>query len=323
MRPNRAHAALAWVVAAWLAIASCAGAQQVADGTFDARVAKPAYPASHPRVLFDEAHRNFHTTTGRYKPFATLIANDGYRVTGNPKPFTRSLLEGCDVLVIANAAGAGWDSDSGTVQPAFMSDECDAVRDWVRAGGALLLIADHAPFGTSAESLAQRFGVSMNKGYTIDSTHADPESGNPSCLVYSRANGLLADHAITCGRDSTEQVSRVIAFTGQSLLGPEGSIAFLKLGDQARDLPLRTFASARSWSMALSATSPAAGRAQGVAFSFGKGRVVVLGEAAMLSAQLILRPGGGVAFRMGMNRAGIDNRQLALNIMHWLSGALN
>ena len=296
MRPNRAHAALAWVVAAWLAIASCAGAQQVADSTFDARVAKPAYPASHPRVLFDEAHRNFHTTTGRYKPFATLIAN---------------------------AAGAGWDSDSGTVQPAFMSDECDAVRDWVRAGGALLLIADHAPFGTSAESLAQRFGVSMNKGYTIDSTHADPESGNPSCLVYSRANGLLADHAITCGRDSTEQVSRVIAFTGQSLLGPEGSIAFLKLGDQARDLPLRTFASARSWSMALSATSPAAGRAQGVAFSFGKGRVVVLGEAAMLSAQLILRPGGGVAFRMGMNRAGIDNRQLALNIMHWLSGALN
>jgi hypothetical protein len=27
-------------------------------------------------------------------------------------------------------------------------------------------------------------------------------------------------------------------------------------------------------------------------------------------------------FRMGMNRPGIDNRQIALNIMHWLSGAL-
>jgi hypothetical protein len=51
--------------------------------------------------------------------------------------------------------------------------------------------------------------------------------------------------------------------------------------------------------------------------------VVVLGEAAMLSAQVIVRPGGGEAFRMGMNRAGIDNRQLALNIMHWLSGALD
>ena len=323
MRPIKTVRVTAALAATCLLAAAPSCAQQVADSTFDARVAKPAYTASHPRVLFDEAHHNFHTTTGRYKPFATLIANDGYHVTANPASLTRPLLDGHDVLVIANAAGEGWDSDSGLVHPAFMSDECDAVRDWVRAGGALLLIADHAPFGTSAETLAQRFGVSMGKGYTIDSTHADPESRNPSCLVYSRANGLLGDHTITRGRDSTERVARVIAFTGQSLQGPPGSVAFLKLGDHARDLPLRTFASARSWSLALKDTQPAAGRAQGIAFTFGKGRVVVLGEAAMLSAQVVLRPGGGVAFRMGMNHPGIDNRQLALNIMHWLSGALH
>jgi hypothetical protein len=52
--------------------------------------------------------------------------------------------------------------------------------------------------------------------------------------------------------------------------------------------------------------------------SFGKGRVVVLGEAAMLSAQLT-GPGG---MKFGMNHPGIDNRQLALNIVHWLSGLL-
>jgi len=320
MRPIEAVLTAALAAACWLAAAP-AGAQQVADSTFDTRVARPAYTTSHPRVLFDEAHRNFHTTTGRYKPFATLIANDGYQVTVNPAPFTRAVLAGSVVLVIANAAGEGWDSDSGVVHPAFMSDECDAVRDWVRDGGALLLIADHAPFGTSAETLAQRFGVGMSKGYTIDSTHADPVTGSPSTLVYSRMNGLLADHAITRGRDSTERVSTVIAFTGQSLKGPPGSVAFLKLGDGARDLPLRTFASARSWSLAMKDTQPAVGRSQGIAFTFGRGRVVVLGEAAMLSAQLIVRP-DGPAFRMGMNRAGIDNRQLALNIMHWLSGAL-
>jgi hypothetical protein len=61
----------------------------------------------------------------------------------------------------------------------------------------------------------------------------------------------------------------------------------------------------------------AAGRAQGLALEFGKGRVVVLGEAAMLTAQVALR-----GFRFGMNVPGIDNRQLALNIMHWLSGLL-
>jgi hypothetical protein len=62
----------------------------------------------------------------------------------------------------------------------------------------------------------------------------------------------------------------------------------------------------------------AAGRAQGLAFKLGKGRVVVLGEAAMLSAQLA----GPRKMKFGMNRLGIDNRQLALNIMHWLSGLL-
>src|SRR5690349_5112178 len=208
-RQARVGVAAAWLAAAVLGAAATACAQQVADSTFDASVAKPAYTATHPRVLFDEAHRNFHTTTGRYKPFATLIANDGYRVTPNLKPFSRETLAGYDVLVIANAAGEGWDSDSAIVKPAFMSDECDAVRDWVRAGGALLLIADHAPFGTSAENLAQRFGVSMSTGYTIDSTHADPESNSPSVLVYSRANGLLRDHPITRGRDSTERIGRV------------------------------------------------------------------------------------------------------------------
>jgi len=323
MRLSRRLIEPAIIIAALsLAGAPASAQQQVADSTYDTSVAKPAYTNTHPRVLFDEAHHNFHTTTGRDRPFAQLITNDGYRVTPNTKPFSARTLDGYDVLVIANAAGEGWDSDSGVVKPAFMSDECDAVRDWVKAGGALLLIADHAPFGTSAANLAERLGVNMNTGYTIDSTHADPEGKNPANIVYSRANGLLRDHPITRGRDSTERISRIIAFTGQSLAGPAGSVAFMPLGDQALDLPLKTFANARSFKMARSAATPAAGRAQGVAFGYSKGRVVMLGEAAMLSAQAIIGDDGKVMFRMGMNRPGIDNRQIALNIMHWLSGAL-
>ena len=322
MAPGRAVPLMLALVASSLAPGPACAQEQMADSTFDARGARPAYTTRHPRVLFDEAHQNFHTSTGRYKPFADLISNDGYRVTPNATPFSPRTLGGFDVLVIANAAGEGWDSDSGVVKSAFMSDECDAVRDWVRSGGALLLIADHAPFGTSAEVLAQRFGVSMSTGYSIDSTHADPVSRSPGNIVYSRDNGLLGDHAVTRGRDSTEFVRRIIAFTGQSLAGPAGSAAFMKLGDQALDLPLRTFAAARSWRMARSAATSAAGRAQGIAFAFGRGRVVVLGEAAMLSAQVVTMP-GRPTLRMGMNRPGIDNRQLALNIMHWLSGALN
>jgi hypothetical protein len=44
----------------------------------------------------------------------------------------------------------------------------------------------------------------------------------------------------------------------------------------------------------------------------------MLGEAAMLSAQIA----GPQRQPMGMNVPGSDNKQLALNIMHWLSGAL-
>jgi len=48
-------------------------------------------------------------------------------------------------------------------------------------------------------------------------------------------------------------------------------------------------------------------------------RVIIMGEAAMLSAQVI---NGLSQLKFGMNRPGTDNRQLALNIMHWLSRLL-
>jgi hypothetical protein len=54
---------------------------------------------------------------------------------------------------------------------------------------------------------------------------------------------------------------------------------------------------------------------------FGRGRVIVLGEAAMLSAQLGISPNR--TEKMGMNVPGTDNRQFALNIMHWLSRLLD
>lgn len=62
----------------------------------------------------------------------------------------------------------------------------------------------------------------------------------------------------------------------------------------------------------------AAGRAQGIAMTLGKGKVILMGEAGMLSAQVVMPQ----QVKFGMNRSGIDNRQLALNMMHWLAGIL-
>src|SRR5688572_25344781 len=186
--------------------------QQSADPEFNTSVANPVYTKNYPRVVFDEAHNNFHTTTGRYKPFADLIISDGYRVVVNRKAFSEKSLETFKILIIANAIGAEEMDDEGADRPAFTEEECEAVHNWVRGGGSLLLIADHAPFGGAAENLAQRFGVGMSKGYTFDREHSDKDA--PSLLIFSRENKLLLDHPITQGRDAGERISRVLTFTG-------------------------------------------------------------------------------------------------------------
>lgn len=279
---------------------------QMADPDFNAKVEKPAYKNSGPKVLFDEAHHNFHTATGRYKPFADLITNDGYQIVSNTQKFSPKVLNGYRILVISNALGAALMADPKAASPAFTDAESDVVRDWVRGGGSLLLIADHAPMGSANQILGQRFGVDMSKMYTADPENSD--KGSTSFIVYTRESGRLANHPVTRGRNESERVNKVIAFTGQSLKGPADSVAFMKLADTAKDAMPGVNTNAVS----------AAGRAQGIAMKFGKGRVIFLGEAGMLSAQVV----GAQQLKFGMNRPSIDNRQLALNIMHWLSGIL-
>ena len=281
-------------------------AQQMADPNFNPHVEHPAYTKNFPRVLFDEAHNNFHTTTGRYKPFVDLIFSDGYHVAPNRKPFSKESLQSFKILVIANALGAEEMDDEGADKPAFTEPECDAVRDWVSNGGALLLIADHAPFGAAAQILAKRFDVEMSKGFVFDPEHSVPD--NPTVLIFSRENKLLLDHPITQGRNDSERINRVQTFTGQALKGPQGTDQLLLLAATANDQADPMGGEKKS----------VAGQPQGLAFKVGKGRVVMLGEAAMLSAQVA----GSENFKMGMNVPGNDNRQFALNVMHWLSGLL-
>ena len=308
------------------------------DLHYDASVAHPAYAANHPRILFDAAHRNYHLPDGRYRPFAQLIENDGYRVETNDRPFSAEVLAGHDVLIVANAMGArGIDA---YWSPAFTEAECQAVADWVRGGGALLLIADHAPFGTAAAPLGAAFGVDMSKGVTADPGHADPDTRNLSFILYTRDAHMLGAHPILEGRNASERIGRVMTFSGQSLRGPEGSTILLALGETAIDrqqpgeAEIRAaVAAARAQAQREGQAAPqqvrlqthgppasAAGRGQAIAFSFGRGRVVVLGEAAMLSAQYADMPQvGRMHYPVGLNHPGLDNRQFALNLMHWLS----
>lgn len=286
------------------------------DRAFDPRVSSPAYVDSHPVVLFDEAHHNYHTADGRYRPLADLLRSDGYDVRRNRARLTKEAIEKASVLVVAGAMG---DDERGAAA-AFTGEEVGIVAEWVRDGGGLLLVTDHFPFATSVENLAKTFGVGMGGGIVEDPDRSDP-SFDPSHILYVREAGLAGGHPITEGRRGNERVRRVLTFTGQSLAGPSGSVSFLRLGDASKEAQPSVSVSYRGSDTIVSVEygDPVgvAGRSQGLALEVGRGRAVVLGDAAMLTAQVA---GGGRRF--GMNVPGFDDRQLALNIAHWLSGLL-
>ena len=298
--------------------------QQMVDPDFRPTVERPAYAEGQgPVVVIDEAHANFHRLDGQYAPFAALLRADGYRVQAGTQAFDAGGLDGAEVLVIANAGATG----ERPTPPAFTEAEGAALEAWVRDGGRLLLIADHTPFGAAAEGLAARFGVKMGTGYAFALT--DGGGGLTTNLTYpAEAFGY---HPNIAGRGASERVDSVTAFTGQSLEGPAGATVLLHMTDGARESPdlptLQALADrlgdAGVAEGAIAELSKPALPAQGLAFEHGRGRVVVLGEAGMLSAQLVRYPpeSGQPDRRFGMNAAP-GNARFGLNIMHWLSGLL-
>jgi hypothetical protein len=285
---------------------------QRADYGWDPGIEQPTFASEHPRVVVDQAHHNASTAGigGRYWAFGRLLRADGYDVRKGAGPLSATSFEDVDVLVIANASGASKPqflginlpvrSKGSRDDPAFSAGEVEAVRAWVERGGSLLLIADHAPFGAAAEALGAAFGVTMHKGFVeLTDELSDP-------LLFARENGRLGEHPILAGHGPDTAVNRVMTFTGQSLDGPADAAVLLKLpGNAVEYVPDGS-----------ELVPQPAGAAQGLALEYGQGRAVVLGEAGMLTAQVAK----GEPF--GMNLPGNDNRQLALNIMHWLSRRL-
>jgi hypothetical protein len=200
--------------------------QQIVDPDFRPEVAKPAYPSGGgPTIAIDEAHDNFHTMGGQYAPLAALLRNDGYNVIASQALFETKALAGIRVLVLANARNLKAILGGDISKPAFTDHECDVLAAWVSAGVSLLLIADHAPFGNAADGLARRFGVSMGKGWVFD---REPTGGITTQLDFSR-------HPIISGRNHSENVQTVRAFTGQSLTVPTGATILMTLRSTARN----------------------------------------------------------------------------------------
>jgi hypothetical protein len=288
-------------------------AQQVPDTGYAPAIERPLFePGQGATVLIDAAHLNFHTADGGYAPFAALLRRDGYVVESNTLPFAADALARADVLVIANAMHKDSEADWAPLpsRSAFTAEEVAAVEQWVRGGGALLLIADHMPLAGHAEPLAAAFGVRFMNGFAVD--------GNRNgVLTFRRADGSLSAGPIADGRNAAERVDFVTVFGGQAFrLDPElDAQALLILADGYEVLlPEVAFQFSER-----TPRIPAANLLQGALVRHGRGRLAVFGEAAMFSAQLA----GPQRRPMGMNDPEArENYRYALNVMHWLSGAL-
>ncbi len=282
-------------------------AQQVPDSAFTYSSSTPAYAqGTGPVVVLDEAHFNFHTLGERYYPFGQVLARDGYTVRPGSSPFTSSSLDSIRVLVISNAL-----ADDGAWQlpalSAFDPSECAAVKEWVGNGGSLFLIADHMPFGGAAAELGNAFGFNWINGYALRNDKG-PE-------IFSRKAGTLKANVVTDGANQTERVDSIQCFTGSAFLPPPDAVPISAFNSDYKILlPVQAgaFSDTTAW---------IDGRyfVNGALLSFGKGRVVAFGEAAMFSAQLQ----GPERKPMGMNHHGAEqNPQLLLNIIHWLDRRL-
>lgn len=289
------------VLTALFALATfvCA-AQQIPDTAFTFSNPRPRFaPGKGPAVCLDEAHYNFHTLGGRYATFGKVLREDGYQLQSNREPFTAAGLSGCKVLVIANALDSvssnNWTTPN---RSAFSPGEIKALNEWVKNGGSLFLIADHMPFAGSARDLAQSFGVTFLNCFAMDNRRRNPER-------FFRGNKTLTDCEISRGVDT------VVTFTGSAFRLPKGAQPVLALRNYTILLP------ETAWEF--NETTPhsdSRGLYQLGYLRYGKGKVVVSGEAAMFSAQLA----GPNRNRVGMNQPEArQNARLLLNILDWLS----
>lgn len=282
--------------------------RQYADTLYNPVIENPEYPIGEGRIIYiDEGHYNFHTKDGRYKPFATLLARDGYQVQSFSEKFSRESLKPVDILVISNAlheSNAGnWNKPNPS---AFTDEEIAALNDWVTSGGSLFLLADHMPMAGAAQELAKTFGYIFYNGFATDTTKTGSD-------LFTRGDCTLISSVITNGRNNAERVDSVRSFTGQAFEIPEGATPILATWEN-----WVSYQTEVPWQ--IDETTPvldASNWYQGAYQNYGKGRLVVFGEAAMFSAQIA--EVNDRSFKAGMNRENARyNHQLLLNIIHWL-----
>jgi hypothetical protein len=130
--------------------------------------------------------------------------------------------------------------------------------------------------------------------------------------IFTLGDGLMAN-VVTMGRNDKETVKSLQTFTGMAFQIPAGAQSIIALDKEFEVRMPKT-----AWQFD-DETTKVSGQdlVQGAYIAYGKGKVMMFGEAAMFTAQL---QGNN---KIGMNsKSASHNAQFLLNAIHWLDGLL-
>ena len=248
-----------------------------------------------PRVVFDESHSNAwslepevaarinpaQSADASYALAAEALRSRGFEVVAHEQGALGEALTPGDVLVIAHPAAAGSERSSGTGSPVLAPEELDAVEEFVRAGGGLVVLAecDQDKYGNNVNELLGRFGLHVKSLTCHDGT--------------SRHNRVSAWVLADLG-----------AGAGQGLLAGVGQACFYRAG--ALDT---TDGADGSGVQVLARTSPTAfppSAPLAAAARVGQGRVAVFTDSDLFGDDSI---------------AELDHRTLWTNAVTWAAGS--
>ncbi|WP_440065366.1 DUF6421 family protein [Streptosporangium sp. OZ121] len=235
--------------------------------------------SAFPRVLFDEAHSESwtirrdvaetmnpgHPDDSSYARAAGLLRGLGHSVDAHVEgPLTPGLLSARDVLVIAHPSGDRWEHTTGLGSPVLPVEELDAIEEYVRDGGGLVVLAEYEQekYGSNLTELLARFGVGVE--HTLVRDPGNAHNGVASWVLGTPQN-------VPGGPQNAPGATQNAPENGQDLLAGARRACFYRSG----------VLTAPDHAAVLFTTSPTAtpaNRPLAVAVRHGEGRVVVVAD---------------------------------------------
>jgi hypothetical protein len=257
------------------------------------------------RILFDECHSEAwtirrelaeqmqpaHPEDSSYAIAAAKLAGRDFEVLPNSdRPLTRETLACADVVVIAHPSDPKWEATTQTGRPTLRDDEIDALDEYVRGGGGLIVLGEteQDKYGNNLNALLARFGIEVENRTVQDYEHNNKA---PSWVLAELANGTPGNGASKNGATDHSTGPHSV-----DLLARVHDACFYRAGTLSIHNGGRVIA--RTSETASPPNAPLAAVVQ-----HGAGRIAVLADSDLFGDDCI---------------GELDNSELWLNLVYWV-----